>query len=52
MIRLEEVIGIRPSNGSLAEYGVSLSPGGSVRRPELLILKISEKLQSMRKQNW
>ena len=35
MIHLEEVIGIRPSNGSLAEYGISyrqvdLLEGGSI----------------------
>ena len=29
---LEEVIGIRPSKGSLAEYGISLFPGGSAGR--------------------
>ena len=58
---LEEVIGIRPSNGSLAEYGISYrqlllaykgeTPWWIFLRMELSIMKISAK-QSMRKQNW
>ena len=43
---LEEVIGIRPSKGSLAEYGVSYSQGWDLWKTEVLILKYPKK-QSM-----
>ena len=42
MIRLEEVIGIRPSRGSLAEYGVTYTTGRASKKMELLIMKQSE----------
>ena len=32
---LEEVIGIRPSNGSLAEYGITYQAGGAERGRKL-----------------
>ena len=47
---LEEVIGIRPSKGSLAEYGVTYRQV-DLLEDELSIMKISAK-QSMRRQNW
>ena len=39
MIHLEEVIGIRPSKGSLAEYGITYSSGRSAWQMVLLIIE-------------
>ena len=49
---LEEVIGIRPSKGSLAEYGITYSSGRSACRMVPLIIEEHQKRQSMKRQNW
>ncbi len=48
---LEEVIGIRPSKGSLAEYGITYSQVDLLADGSFLISKESKR-QSMKRQNW